>query len=67
MEVKKLVMTVRNRYLKRAHVSERKFRQILRLFSEDLTATRISRILTINRNTVNRYVNIIKRENSPYV
>lgn len=53
-------MTVLNRYSKRARISERKFREILKLFSEDLTATQISRILTINRNTVNRYVNLIR-------
>ena len=51
-----------NKYSKRAHISERKFKQLLKLFCEDLTATQISNILSINRNTVNRHMNLI-REN----
>ncbi|MDA2919836.1 IS1595 family transposase [Desulfobacterota bacterium AH_259_B03_O07] len=53
-------MTVQNKFSKRAHISERKFKQLLKLFSEDLTATQISNILSINRNTVNRYLNLIR-------
>lgn len=53
-------MTVRNKFSKRAHISERKFKQLLKLFSEDLTATQITNIISINRNTVNRYLNLIR-------
>lgn len=42
-----------NKYYFRARISERKFRQIVRLFSEDLTATQISRIIGVSRNTIN--------------
>ncbi|MBT4668983.1 IS1595 family transposase, partial [Candidatus Woesearchaeota archaeon] len=31
-------MTVKNKYVKHAHISEAKFRQIILLFSEDLSA-----------------------------
>lgn len=53
-------MTVKNKYSKRAHISERKFKQLLKLFSEDLTATQITNIISRNRNTVNRYLNLIR-------
>lgn len=53
-------MTVRNKFSKRAHISDRKFKQLLKLFSEDLTATQITNILSINRNTVNRYLKLIR-------
>lgn len=53
-------MTVKNKFSKRAHISERKFKQLLKLFSEDLTATQITNIISINRNTVNRFLNLIR-------
>jgi len=53
---------MQNRFTKRAHISEHKFKQTLRLFCEDLTATQISNILSINRNTVNRYTNLVRQK-----
>jgi transposase len=53
---------MRNKYSRRAHIAERKFRQLLKLYSEDLTATQISKILSMNRNTVNRYMNLIREK-----
>ncbi len=43
-----------NKYLKRSHISEAKFRQFVRLFCEDMTATQIASLSGLNRNTVNR-------------
>lgn len=43
-----------NKYLKRSHISEAKFRQIVRLFSQDLMATQISELSGLNRNTINK-------------
>lgn len=43
-----------NKYLKRSHISEAKFRQVVRLFCEDLTATQIADLTGLNRKTVNR-------------
>lgn len=31
-----------NQYLKRSHISEAEFRQVLRLFCDDMTATQIA-------------------------
>ena len=44
---------MRNRYLKHAHISERKFKQILMRFCEDFTAEQTSKITSISRNTIN--------------
>ena len=49
-----------NRYVFRSKISRAKFRQLLKLFSADLTATQISQLSGLNRNTVNRYLKLIR-------
>jgi len=49
--------TIKNRYIKHAHISERKFKELLKCFCADLTAVQTSQLLNINRNTVNKYYN----------
>ena len=44
----------------RARISLAKFRQILRLFALDLTASQIAVLSNLNRNTVNLYLNLIR-------
>ena len=51
---------MKNKYLKGAHLSERKVRELLRLFCEDLTATQIANITGISRITVNAYFKLIR-------
>ena len=46
---------MKNKYCKRAHISEKKFRGLVRLFSLDIEAKKVAEILGVNRNTVNRY------------
>jgi len=45
----------------RARISKVKFRQILRSFALDLTATQIAALTNLNRNTVNRYLTLIRQ------
>ena len=47
---------MRNRYVKRSRISEKKFRQLVKLFSLDLDAVQISALSHLNRNTINRYL-----------
>ena len=54
-------MIVKNKYVKRSHVSEQKFRQIVKLFSEDLNATQISNLTRISRPTINKYLQAIRK------
>ena len=44
----------------RARISRAKFRQILRLFALDLTASQIAILANLNRNTVNRYLTLLR-------
>lgn len=52
---------MRNQYLKLTHISERKFRHLLRCFCEDLTALSTASMTGLNRNTVNRVFHLIRR------
>lgn len=51
---------MKNRMLKGAHLSERKCREIVHLFCEDLTATQIAAITGVSRVTINAYVKMIR-------
>lgn len=50
----------------RSQITRAKFRQILRLFALDLTAVQIARLANLNRNTVNRYLTLIRRSIALY-
>jgi transposase-like protein len=52
---------MKNKYVKRSHISERKFQQLVRLFSMDLDASQIAKLTVLNRNTVNRYLKKIRQ------
>ena len=45
-----------NRYKKRSRITNAKFRQILKLFCVDLNASQIAELTSLNRNTVNSYL-----------
>lgn len=53
-------MTMKNKYAKRSRISEAKFRDLLRHFSLDLDAQQIATLTNLNRNTVNRYLRLIR-------
>ena len=53
-------MTIKNKYFNRSHLSEKKFREIIKLFSADLTAVQISFLTQINRNTINKILKNIR-------
>ena len=51
---------MKNKYVLRSKISEAKFRQLVRLFCVDLTATQIAQVAGLNRNTVNRLLQGIR-------
>jgi len=53
-------MAVSSKQFVRARISRAKFRQLLKLFALDLTATQIAALTALNRNTVNRYLTLIR-------
>ena len=59
-------MTVSYKILERARISRKKFRQILLYFSLDLTASQITLLIGLNRNTVNRYLTLIRQRIAIY-
>ena len=54
-------MTINNRYIKRAKITEAKFRLLIRYFVHDLDAKTLASLTYLNRNTVNRYLNLIRK------
>ena len=55
-------MAKQKRHFRRAHISNKKIRKIVRYFVLDLSATQIAQAAEVNRNTVNRYVNILREK-----
>ena len=53
---------MQNRYYYRCRISEKKFRQILKLFCEDLNATQISNLTGLSRVTINKYLKEIREK-----
>ena len=54
------VQTRKNKYAYRSRISEAKLRQLIRCFALDLDAGRIALLCRLNRNTVNRYLMLIR-------
>jgi transposase len=50
----------------RAKISRAKFRQLIKLFALDLTATQITALTALNRNTVNRYLTLFRQAVAEY-
>lgn len=50
----------KNKYIKRARISERKFRAILKEFCRDSTATETADRVSVSRKTVNRYYRLFR-------
>jgi len=51
---------MKNRYIFRARISERQFRRIVRLFALDLNAVQIADLTRISRNSINRYLHLLR-------
>jgi transposase-like protein len=51
---------MKNKYLYRAHISERKTREIIKCFALDLTATQAAEMTGLNLNTVDRVFSRIR-------
>ena len=51
----------KNRYVKKSKISEQNFREIIRSFCLDLTAKNISELTNISRNSINKYLQKIRR------
>jgi transposase len=50
----------KNKYARRSRISERKFRELIKYYALDVDAGRIALLCKLNRNTVNRYLMLIR-------
>ena len=57
---------MKNKYIHRSKISEAKFRQVVKMFSLDLTATQTAEMTNLNRNTINRLYSAIRRRIAEY-
>ena len=46
---------MRNKYIKVTHISERKTREIIRLFSLDIEAKKTAELTGVSRQTINKF------------
>jgi len=53
---------MKNKYVKRSKISEAKFRKIIMYFALELDSQKIAKLTSLNRNTVNRYLNRIRSQ-----
>ena len=53
-------MTKKNRYFIRSRISEKKFREIIKLFAADITASQIALFSGVSRNCVNRILKQVR-------
>ena len=51
---------MKNKYIKQAHISENKFREVLKFFAEDFTVTQISKLTCISRFNINKLIQKIR-------
>ena len=51
---------MKNKYFIRSRISEKKFREIIKLFCNDLTAVQIASLTKINRKTINKLLKHIR-------
>jgi len=52
---------MKNKYAKRSRISEAKLRGLIKCFSLDLDASKIATFTGLNRNTINRYLTLIRQ------
>lgn len=57
---------MKNKYIHRSKISEAKFRQLVKLFALDLTATQATDLTGLNRNTVNRLYSAMRERIAEY-
>lgn len=57
---------MKNKYVNRSKISEAKFRQLVKLFALDLTATQATELTGLNRNTVNRFYSAMRERIAEY-
>ena len=55
-----MILSMKNKYIYRSRISEKKFREILKYFAEDIEATKIANLTRISRISINKILKNIR-------
>ena len=55
-----MILSMKNKYIYRSRISEKKFREILKYFSQDIEATKIANLTGISRISINKILKNIR-------
>ena len=55
-----MILSMKNKYIYRSRISEKKFREILKYFAQDIEATKIANLTGISRISVNKILKNIR-------
>ena len=55
-----MILSMKNKYIVRSRISEKKFREILKYFAEDIEATKMSNLTGISRISINKILKSIR-------
>ena len=55
-----MILSMKNKYIYRSRISEKKFREILKYFVQDIEATKIANLTGISRISVNKILKNIR-------
>ena len=55
-----MILSMKNKYIVRFRISEKKFREILKYFTEDIEATKIANLTRISRISINKILKNIR-------
>ena len=55
-----MILSMKNKYIYRSRISEKKFREILKYFAQDIEATKIANLTGISRISINKILKNIR-------
>ena len=55
-----MILSMKNKYIVRSRISQKKFREILKYFTEDIEATKIANLTGISRIPINKILKSIR-------
>ena len=55
-----MILSMKNKYIIRSRISQKKFREILKYFAEDIEATKIANLTGISRISINKILKNIR-------
>ena len=55
-----MILSMKNKYIVRSRISQKKFREILKYFAEDIEATKIANLIGTSRISINKILKNIR-------